>query len=59
MDHDFEPDIDYIIDAIADAYISVQMALDDDNIELAEFWQQELSILTHGLDCWVEHTRRK
>jgi len=58
MDH-FEPDLDYVIDAIADAYVFVQEALDNNNIELAEFWQQELSILTHGLDCWVDHIKRK
>lgn len=55
----FEPDLDYVIDAIADAYVFVQEALDDNNIELAEFWQQELSILTHGLDCWVAQQTRK
>lgn len=58
MDH-FEPDLDYVIDQIADAYIFVQQALDDDNLALAEFWQQELSILIHGLDCWVAHIKRK
>ena len=56
---DFEPDIDYIIGEIADAFIFVQDALDADNIELAEFWQRELSILTHGLECWCAQAKRK
>jgi hypothetical protein len=56
MDH-FSPDWDYLIDQIADAYFQVQAALDEDNMELARFWDQQLSLLTYHLDQWVRESK--
>jgi len=53
----FHPDWDYLIDSIADAYVFIQQALDEDNIELARFWQDQLSLMTHHLDLWVRERK--
>ena len=54
---DFSPDWDYLIDAIADAYVFIQQAVDEDNIELARFWERELNTLTYHLDLWVRERK--
>jgi hypothetical protein len=53
----FQPDWDYLIDSIADAYVFVQVALDNDNIEQARFWEQQLSLLTYHLDQWMQERK--
>ena len=54
----FKPDLDFLVDQIADAYVFVNQSLDNDNIALAEYWQQQLSLLTAGLDAWVAQERK-
>lgn len=49
----FAPDIEYIIDSIADAYLAIQASLDEDNIERAIFWEQQLTLLVRGLEQYV------
>lgn len=49
----FEPDIEYVIDQIADAYIAVQQSLAADDIDLAVFWEQQLTLLVRGLAQYV------
>lgn len=56
MDH-FQPDWDYLIDQIADAYCQVQHCLDQDRFELARFWEHQLSLLTYHLDQWVRESK--
>lgn len=53
----FQPDWDYLIDQIADAYVFVQESLDRDNIEQARFWEQQLSLLTYHLDQWMQERK--
>jgi len=53
----FQPDWDYLIDQIADAYVFVQQSLDDDNIEQARFWEHQLSLLTRHLDQWIRESK--
>ena len=53
----FQPDWDYLIDSIADAYVFVQQALDQDDIEAARYWEQQLSLLTHHLDLWMQERK--
>ena len=53
----FQPDWDYLIDQIADAYIFVQEALDRDDIDSARFWEHRLSVLTHHLDQWMQERK--
>ena len=53
----FQPDWDYLIDQIADAYVYVQQSLDDDNIEQARFWEHQLSLLTRHLDQWIRESK--
>lgn len=57
MTPDFEPDLDYVIDAIADAYDLVLRAVEANEFSRAEFWQAELELLTAGLDHWVAQSR--
>lgn len=47
-----QPDIDigYVIELIADAYICVIESLEDNNLEQAEFWHNELAALVQGLE---------
>lgn len=56
MDH-FQPDWDYLIDQIADAYVFVQQALDRDDFDNAHFWEHQLSLLTHHLDQWMQQRK--
>ena len=53
----FQPDWDYLIDQIADAYMSVHDALDRDDFEQARFWQDQLSLLTYHLDQWMQQRK--
>jgi hypothetical protein len=57
MTPDFEPDLDYVVDAIADAYAYVLLAVEDNKLERAWFWQCELERLTAGLDHWVAQSK--
>ena len=47
----FEPDLDYVIDQIADHYVSVGQALEAGNLVLAQRHERELTLL-------VDHLRR-
>lgn len=49
----FEPDIDYVIDQIADAYLAIQVSLDNNDIDLAVFWEKQLTLLVSGLAQYV------
>lgn len=53
---DFEPDIDYVIELIADAYNSVVAAAEVNDFERAEYWQAELESLVHNLRCYLSRT---
>ncbi len=53
---DFEPDWDYLIDAIADAYRLVQESLDQDRIDQACFWQDHLELLVDNLRRYLART---
>jgi hypothetical protein len=53
----FQPDWDYLIDQIADAYVSVQQALDQDDFDQARFWEHQLSLLTRHLDLWIRESK--
>jgi hypothetical protein len=55
--NNFQPDWDYLIDQIADAYVSVQQALDQDNFDQARFWEHQLSLLTRHLDLWIRESK--
>ena len=55
--NNFQPDWDYLVDQIADAYVWVQQSLDNNNIEQARFWEQQLSLLTHHLDLWIRERK--
>jgi hypothetical protein len=48
---DFVPDLDYVIDMIADHYVSVGQALEAGNLPLAQRHERELTLL-------VDHLRR-
>ena len=52
----FEPDLDYIVDLIADAYNNVGRAIESNELDRAEFWQAELESLVHGLRCYLART---
>ena len=52
----FEPDIDYVIDLIAFAYDSVTQALEQDDLDRAEYWQDYLELLVHNLRCYLART---
>ena len=48
---DFQPDLDYVIDMIADAYVAIGTALESGNLPLAQRHEAELTLL-------VDHLRR-
>ena len=54
----FQPDLDYIVDQIADAYVAVITALEADNMPLAVFWQDQLELMTAGLDHYLSQNRQ-
>lgn len=54
----FTPDLDYIVDQIADAYVAVITALEADNMPLAVFWQDQLELMTAGLDHYLSQNRQ-
>ena len=49
----FDPDLDYVIDSIAEAYVFIRESLADNNIERAQFWEQQLTQLVQGLEQYV------
>jgi hypothetical protein len=53
----FQPDLDYVVDQIADAYACVLLAVEANELERAWFWQCELEKLTAGLDRWVTQSK--
>ena len=53
----FQPDLDYVVDQIADAYACVLLAVEANELERAWFWQEQLEKLTAGLDRWVTQSK--
>lgn len=53
----FQPDWDYLIDQIADAYVSVYEAVEANEFDRARFWEHQLSLLTHHLDQWIRESK--
>ena len=43
-------DLDYVIEQIADAYTFILDSLEENDLERAQFWEQQLSLLVHHLD---------
>ena len=54
----FTPDLDYVVDLIADAYVSVIHALERDDLDSAVYWQDQLEKLTAGLDNYLSQNRQ-
>ena len=50
----FEPDVEYIIGEIADAYINILEALQQDNLDRAHYWEQHLTDLVRGLERFTK-----
>lgn len=47
-----QPDIEYIVDQIAEAYLMVLEALETDHYSQAEFWMRELEVMVSYLRQW-------
>jgi len=53
----FQPDWDYLIDQIADAYVLVYQCVEANEFELARFWEDQLSLMTRHLDQWLRERK--
>lgn len=53
----FQPDWDYLIDQIADAYVFVYESVEANEFERARFWEHQLSLLTRHLDQWIRESK--
>lgn len=52
---DFEPDLDYVIDLIAEHYNSIGLALEQGDLPQAQYHDQQLTLLVDSLRRYV-HT---
>lgn len=50
---DFVPDLDYVIDLVADAYCAVGQALELGDLALAQQHERELTVLVDNLRRYV------
>ena len=55
--NNFQPDWDYLIDQIADAYVFVYESVEANEFDRARFWEDQLSLLTRHLDQWLRERK--